>query len=259
MQSSIEENILLGSPLDLARLQKAIQYAGLTDDLNSLEDGVKTQIGDQGVNLSGGQKSRICLARALYSKHRILLLDDPLSSCDAKVGRMIFQTLSEALEGRTCLMVTRSFEMLSKMDYILYLEDGKVKEFGKYEAIIAQNLPYFTEFKPNEIIGTTEVGNAVNLASIKLEDKTQAKEFVEKEDQASGFVAFNIYLKFFAPIGLHYLMVVLLIIILLMFGLVGSPLVLAYWSAANAKSDFPYLSWYVGVGVGQLVVECKSI
>jgi len=114
----IEENILFGSPLDSDRLRMAVECAGLSNDLSNLPDGIKTQIGDQGVSLSGGQKSRVSLARAFYSQHEILLLDDPLSSCDAKVGRFIFNQLPKALSGRTSLMVTRSFEHLSKMDFI---------------------------------------------------------------------------------------------------------------------------------------------
>lgn len=75
---SVKENILFCSPYNEAKFRDVIKYACLERDLEILSDGIDTMIGEKGVNLSGGQKARINLARALYSEKDIILMDDPL-------------------------------------------------------------------------------------------------------------------------------------------------------------------------------------
>jgi ATP-binding cassette subfamily C (CFTR/MRP) protein 1 len=80
---SVRENILFGAPFDEDRYWRAVKAAALPSDLELFADGDMTEIGERGVNLSGGQKSRLNIARAFYSDADIILLDDPLSAVDA--------------------------------------------------------------------------------------------------------------------------------------------------------------------------------
>jgi ABC-type multidrug transport system fused ATPase/permease subunit len=85
----VKDNILFGQPYDERKYHDALMYSCLTPDLEILVNGDQTMIGEKGVNLSGGQKARISLARAIYSEGDIYLLDDPISAVDVHVGKFI--------------------------------------------------------------------------------------------------------------------------------------------------------------------------
>ncbi|VDN33674.1 unnamed protein product [Gongylonema pulchrum] len=87
---SLMDNILFGAPLDSERYAAVLEACALVPDLATLPAGDQTEIGEKGINLSGGQKHRVSLARAVYADTDIVLLDDPLSAVDAHVGRHIF-------------------------------------------------------------------------------------------------------------------------------------------------------------------------
>lgn len=87
---TIRENILFGKSFDQNRYEKVIQVCQLERDLEILPAGDQTEIGERGINLSGGQKARVCLARAVYADTDILLMDDPMSALDANVKKSVF-------------------------------------------------------------------------------------------------------------------------------------------------------------------------
>ena len=90
---SIRENILFGSPFEEERYWEVIECCALGLDLTMLEDGDATEIGERGISLSGGQKARVALARAVYARSRCVLLDDPLSAVDSHTARFLFERL----------------------------------------------------------------------------------------------------------------------------------------------------------------------
>jgi len=100
---SIRDNILFGSPFEEERYWMVIECCALGPDLAMLEDGDATEIGERGISLSGGQKARIALARAVYARSRCVLLDDPLSAVDSHTARFLFERLfqGELLKHRT--------------------------------------------------------------------------------------------------------------------------------------------------------------
>ena len=97
MNGTIRENIVMGSSFDESFYEQVVASCGLTYDFFLFLQGDKTLVGDRGVQLSGGQRARISLARALYRNADVLLLDDPLSAVDAKVGRLIFYSAIQDL------------------------------------------------------------------------------------------------------------------------------------------------------------------
>lgn len=126
----------------------------LEHDIEVLPHGEETEIGEKGINLSGtsscpwtrkeyanvtffagGQKARVSLARAAYSKSDIVLLDDPLSAVDAYVGKAILENclLNGPLSDRTRILVTHSLHVLDKLDYIYVMDNGEVIEQGTYD------------------------------------------------------------------------------------------------------------------------------
>ena len=91
MSGSLKENILLGSEYDEAKFKKVVEACCLDHDIENLPNGIDTEIGERGITISGGQKARISLARAVYSDADIYLLDDPLSAVDPDVATKIFK------------------------------------------------------------------------------------------------------------------------------------------------------------------------
>ncbi|RNC33396.1 multidrug resistance-associated protein, partial [Trypanosoma cruzi] len=89
MNATLRENVLFFAPEDPKRLQETVRACQLESDLKLLAGGMQTEIGEKGINLSGGQKARVSLARAVYADRELYLLDDPLSALDAHVGERI--------------------------------------------------------------------------------------------------------------------------------------------------------------------------
>ena len=107
LPSSVKDNILLGRKLDEVLLDKALKASQLVKDIEQLACGVETVIGERGINISGGQKARISLARAVYSEADIYLLDDPLSAVDPEVAGAIFhECIRDTLKDKCVVLVT---------------------------------------------------------------------------------------------------------------------------------------------------------
>ena len=107
MSASVKDNITFGLPFDESKFNNAIEVCWLEPDIQSFENGIETQIGERGINISGGQKARVSLARAVYSDADIYLLDDPLSALDHKVGKEIFEKcITGKLSSKWVVMAT---------------------------------------------------------------------------------------------------------------------------------------------------------
>ena len=133
---TIRENIIFGEVYDEDRYINSVKYSGLEDDLKILSKGDDTFLGDSGVNLSGGQKLRVALARAFYSNQDIYLLDDPISSLDINVGTMVMEKgIVDFLKGKTRIVTTHALPYLKFFDYIYILDQGRIVERGTYEEI----------------------------------------------------------------------------------------------------------------------------
>ncbi|XP_078402042.1 ATP-binding cassette sub-family C member 4 isoform X2 [Cetorhinus maximus] len=123
---TVRSNILFGKEYQRAKYEKIITACALKKDLELLQDGDLTQIGDRGVTLSGGQKARVNLARSMYQDADIYLLDDPLSAVDAEVGRHLFeQCITGVLKNKPRILVTHQLQYLSAADQILILKEGE--------------------------------------------------------------------------------------------------------------------------------------
>ncbi len=98
----------------------------LKDDLVTMPTGLDTLIGERGVNISGGQRARIGLARACYSRAQIFLLDDPLSAVDSKVAARIFgECIRGLLREKTVVLATHQLPFLHEADELIFLENGR--------------------------------------------------------------------------------------------------------------------------------------
>ena len=133
---TVRENIVFGNQFDVQKYNKVIEVCDLEKDIASFTKRDLTEIGQRGVILSGGQRARVSLARAIYSDADIYLLDDPLSAVDAKVGKHLFdRCIKEFLDGRMRILVTHQLQFLKETDSIIILRNGSVICEGTYSQI----------------------------------------------------------------------------------------------------------------------------
>lgn len=129
---SVRQNILFGQPMDKIRYRTVVRKCALERDFSLLPYGDKTIVGERGVSLSGGQRARINLARAVYKDADIYLLDDPLSAVDAHVGKELFENcIAGYLRNKIVILITHQLQYLKEVDHIVILENGCVKAEGK--------------------------------------------------------------------------------------------------------------------------------
>ena len=136
LHTTIRENILFGLPMgDGKRYQATLEVCGLGPDLQDLKHGDLTDVGENGTELSGGQKARIGLARAVYSRARVLLLDDVFAAVDARTCQHIITRLLRSgsfLDGRTVVLVSHNVQQVYQaVDCVVYLDNGGVSFYGK--------------------------------------------------------------------------------------------------------------------------------
>lgn len=131
--SSIKENILFGSSFNEERYKMALKDSCLVADLQLLENGEDTVVGERGVTLSGGQKARLALARAIYIDADIYLFDDPISAVDSKVAKQIYQRVMLKLweKQKTVILVTHQITYLLDCDAVVIMDDGKIAHHDK--------------------------------------------------------------------------------------------------------------------------------
>jgi len=133
----VRDNILFGLHYDAAWYSEVLDVCALTEDLSLLASGDQTEIGERGINLSGGQKARVSIARAVYSRADIILLDDPLAAVDRHVGDVIFERcVRRALKGKTVILVTNQLERLERVDRVVVLRDGSITESGTHAELM---------------------------------------------------------------------------------------------------------------------------
>ena len=165
---TLRDAILFGSPYDAARYDRSVDAAALRPDLEALPAGDLTEIGERGVNLSGGQRARVALARAAYADADVVLLDDPLSALDARVGAAVFERCiannptaaatvagagtdesppessppsSSMMAGKTRLLVTHARHYLPRCDRVAVVRNGEVVALGSPSELAERGVP----------------------------------------------------------------------------------------------------------------------
>ncbi|XP_069457986.1 ATP-binding cassette sub-family C member 4-like isoform X2 [Ovis canadensis] len=260
---TIKSNILFGKKYEEDRYEEVIRACALEEDLQLLEEGDLTEIGDRGTPLSEGQKARVSLARAVYQDADIYLLDDPLSAVDAGVSRHLFeQCIYQALQEKITILVTHQLQHLKDASQILILKDGKMVERGTYSEFQKSGINVFSLFEKGNELSEPSPGPAAPTAiseslvqsfqspSPSLKDAAPEDQETEKiqvvlplEDHLKGKVDFKTYKNYFTA-GADWPVIIFLILvnIIAQVAYVLQDWWLAYW--ANVQSDL-YLGGYL--------------
>ncbi|KAH9939279.1 uncharacterized protein BXZ73DRAFT_99483 [Epithele typhae] len=205
LNETVKENILFGSPYDEERYNQVIYQCALRRDLSLFDAGDMTEVGEKGLTLSGGQKARITLARAVYSKADILLLDDILAALDVHTARWIVDKClkGDLLKGRTVILVTHNVAMASPIaDYVVSLStDGRVSGQGTLSKVIAKNDELSKELAQEEAeLKKTE--DTVDTAEFEAEVATKADgKLIVAEEIAVGHVSWSALFLYLGSMG----------------------------------------------------------
>uniref|UniRef100_A0A8B9R7K2 Cystic fibrosis transmembrane conductance regulator n=1 Tax=Astyanax mexicanus TaxID=7994 RepID=A0A8B9R7K2_ASTMX len=160
---TIRSNILFGKELQPQRYEKVLRACALKRDMELLPEGDLTVIGDRGATLSGGQKARVNLARAVYQDADIYLLDDPLSAVDAEVGRHLFeQCICGVLKKKPRILVTHQLQYLKAADHILVLKEGHMVARGTYSELLRSGVDFASLLKKDEEEEQQTVGTVIS-------------------------------------------------------------------------------------------------
>nr|XP_044248878.1 probable multidrug resistance-associated protein lethal(2)03659 [Drosophila takahashii] len=245
---TVRQNILFGQPMDHQRYAEVVKNCALERDFELLPLKDKTVVGERGSSLSGGQRARVSLARAVYRKASIYLLDDPLSAVDTNVARHLFeQCVCGYLRGSTVLLVTHQQQFLQLVDQIVILERGQLSAVGTYQSLLKTGFDFGT------ILGKAEKENGdleekrsrldscsttpkEKLYKSENSVKDSCPEKINKEHQNSGRIGLDVYKKYFqAGGGLFAFFVMISCSIVAQFAISSGDFFLTHW--VNKRSQ----------------------
>ena len=238
------------------KYKKVIDICELTQDIQLFPGGDMTEIGEKGIGLSGGQKARLAIARAIYSEADIYLFDDPLSALDAYVGMKIFkQVIINYLSNKTRVIVTHALQYVSFTQKTIYMNQGKIEWFGsihelenqEFYKIFVENLQNKKKSPNNDSNENQNTNLAINLSEGSSHIVRTTKDEKQKKGRIKMKVWWNLYL--FGG-GITYLLSIILINVLWKICEVGSDYFLTYWTGKTdikPGNNFFYLLTYSGI------------
>ncbi|KAJ3116710.1 Multidrug resistance-associated protein 1 [Phlyctochytrium bullatum] len=289
LSATIRQNILFGTPEDPARLAAAVRASGLEKDIDGFQSGLETQVGEKGVILSGGQKARVALARAVYADADAYLLDDPVAALDAEVGNFVLrECVAGALNGKTRVLVTHRLEALDFADWVVVMDKGKVVEEGPVatqlgrDGKLAELLAEYKRSDPTAIASTSKLDEAEPTASTSAEivpaqkpkveddettpllsaDKSKSKKkgvvggIIAEEDRERGGVKFEVFAEYWRRAGGKPVVAAFITsFIALTATVVSNQVWLVLWSdRAFGLPGYVYLYTYFGIGMVNVAV-----
>lgn len=198
-EASIRQNIVFVEEFDEKRYYEVIKVCALDRDIKDMPYGDLTIVGERGICLSGGQRARINLARAIYKRADIYLLDDPLSAVDTHVGKHLFDMcIRSYLSDKIVILVTHQLQVLKDVDHIVVMNAGRIEAQGSYGAI--QKTPYLQSLQSE-----TEQAEKGDQKFARLTSHSETiEEFEEPEEEreinAVGSVKFEVYKSYFKSV-----------------------------------------------------------
>src|SRR6266487_2916770 len=163
--ASVRDNILFGNEFIDKKYNEVVRVCALQRDFTIFPYGDKTLVGERGVSLSGGQKARITLARALYNNADIYLLDDPLSAVDSAVAKHIFEKcIVNYLSTKTRILVTHQLQFIKEATKILVLKNGSTVALGTYDELLHSGIDFVSLLEESK---NTSDNNKPNDANTK--------------------------------------------------------------------------------------------
>ncbi|EEY56558.1 ATP-binding Cassette (ABC) Superfamily [Phytophthora infestans T30-4] len=283
--ATLRDNILFEQEYDVERYAQVLEASQLAMDLKALPNGDSTEIGERGINLSGGQKARVAIARAMYrSGTDVLILDDPLSAVDPHVAHAIFDKCIVGMAGdQTRLLVLNShYDLLKDADLVVVMRDGVIAAQGSYQEVLArfpQLAAHTTTINEDTNASATSIDNETIRAdsiisdtpsqrnSVKAEvTETQDKagRLIRAEDRVKGKVGGRVYKTYFDETGFDGLAVIFVVVVAYCAGQAARTVV-DWWPGHWARNmprrgvDLTYSNTMFGMWYLGFLVLCTAL
>ncbi|OAD06293.1 hypothetical protein MUCCIDRAFT_139417 [Mucor lusitanicus CBS 277.49] len=220
--ASIRNNILFGLPYIESRYKETLTACALDKDMSILEDGDRTEIGEKGITLSGGQKARVALARAVYSRAKNVLMDDVLSAVDAHTAKHLYEQclMGPLMKRRTRILVTHHVRLCLKgCGLLVHITGGRASHVGspaelRESGLLAQIIEEEDQQAEQEVVEEQAQEQAKPLVADQDEDEeTAARTLIEEEGRASGAVKFRLYKVYFGMVGKTFFWIIMCMIV----------------------------------------------
>ena len=239
--------------MDTQRLRHAIDATSFAPDLDHFPNGIASEIVERGANLSGGQKARLSLARAVYADADIYLLDDPLAALDPRVGRTVFQEcFLDALHGKTRVLITQALNFLPQVDHVIVLNNGTVVEQGPYAQLYRQKGQLRTLVDAVE--KRTEKADKKQVPGANKTTKSEGKpsgNIIDDEDVTTGAIGGSTWWSYIRAAGGGK--VILALILSILSQQVGTIMMnqwLTWWTAHKFQQKIEFwFGIYDGIGI----------
>ncbi|XP_041696380.2 ATP-binding cassette sub-family C member 10 [Coregonus clupeaformis] len=201
--ATVRDNILFGRDYNSSFYQAVVEACALTDDLNILPNGDRTEVGENGVTLSGGQKARLALARAVYMEKDIFLLDDPLAAVDTDVAHHLMERcILGILRSKTRILCTHRIEFVDKADVVILMDNGTIIKTGTPEEVlplveaVPKNRKNDSNAKEKDVIEREEEQGPSNELFAEEESSLSGEE-----QKAVGGLAWKVYHAYWRAVG----------------------------------------------------------
>lgn len=263
--ATVKDNILFGKAYDRKWYETVIDACALRADLDMLPNSDLTEIGERGITVSGGQKQRLNIARAIYFNSDIVLMDDPLSAVDAHVGRHIFDNaICGLLKDKCRILATHQLHVLSRCDRIIWMQEGRIETIDTFSNLMNHNEGF------QKMMASTaqeeEVEKEADVNEDEVEDgKKDARKrkgakrgaaLMQQEERAVKAVTWGVYLAYIRASGsLLFGPAVIFLLILSQGANIATSLWLSWWTSNNfGFSQGQYIGTYAALGVIQALL-----
>ncbi|KAK0192579.1 hypothetical protein F5146DRAFT_1040547 [Armillaria mellea] len=207
LNSTIKENILFGAEFDEQRYKKVVRQCGLERDLTLFDAGDQTEVGEKGLTLSGGQKARVTLARAIYSKADIILLDDVLAALDVHTSKWIIDKCfkGDLIKDRTVILVTHNIAMAEPIaHYIVSLKEGRIASQGSLSTALSRDRALAKEVQRDEEAmhkADEEIDADEDTTGGTDEDKKSNGKLIMAEEIQEGHISWESLKLYLSALG----------------------------------------------------------
>ncbi|KAF9692397.1 hypothetical protein EKO04_009468 [Ascochyta lentis] len=263
--ATVRENIVFGKEFKQTWYDQVIDACALRPDLEMLPVGDATEIGERGITVSGGQKQRMNIARAIYFDADIVLMDDPLSAVDAHVGRHIMDNaICGLLKDKCRVLATHQLHVLNRCDRIIWVEEGGVQAVDTFDNLMAHNEGFqqlmtmtASEEKHEEEEETLEdeVEDEKKTAK-KAKKQKKAAALMQVEERATKNVSWDVWIQYIKAGGGIWVGPLVFILLVLSQGAnIVTSLWLSYWTSDKfGYSEGAYIGAYAAFGFSQALL-----